>query len=174
VDGMGATPLERGGHPLRCARQQGLRHDRFCTAGKLSRSTAESPQRKLLWRIQQTKKPGNSESQGGGGLKPFPGAIGSEFVVWQCAPDQEWVRQHPCQRPARIAAERSPPTIDTCRAHSSSRGHRLSGGKIRIRPNGVKMGSCEFDESIAKGNADASRPPETPVRRAANPGQFAA
>ena len=27
----------------------------------------------------ETKKPGNSESQGGGGLKPFPGAIGSEY-----------------------------------------------------------------------------------------------
>jgi hypothetical protein len=40
----------------------------------------ELPQHKSLQCMQLNKKPGNSESQGGGGLKPFPGAIGSEYA----------------------------------------------------------------------------------------------
>ena len=83
------------------------------------------------------KKPGNSESQGGGGLKLFPGAIGAVVASSGRRRGSGSASFH-AGGPARIAwPHKRPHNRHVSYCSSGRTGRRLSGGKIWIRSGSV-------------------------------------
>jgi hypothetical protein len=87
------------------------------------RYKAESPRRKSFRRMEIKQKPGNSESQGGGGLKLFPGAIGAMCVPSGCRRGSGSASFH-AGGPARIvvAAWAAPQSTRVCFAQGDALG----------------------------------------------------
>lgn len=110
----------------------------------------------LLGKIQGlSKKPGNSESQGGGGLKPFPGAMSSTKKRRTCLTERGI-------GPVSIHANEAVPTVKqavNASRFTFSRTVSLKGGGV-IRPDSkrVKRASFKFRHRPASpGNFCRSR-----------------
>jgi len=100
-------------------------------------------------RMQMNKKTRKQRVPGGRRTQAISG--GDWQRIRSCcsmAPAGIGPRQHPCRRPARIAADLTPRTINTCVVQPSSGGHRLSGGKIWIHSRRVNTCSLTIPEFI--------------------------